>query len=117
MLPGVRPIIRLASAPTATTEFVVVSTATTDGSFEQDPAAACVDQRVRGAEVDGEIPAEQVPAALGHQRQPSQGRDRHDAEPFESMSVWRDRMVATGHFPVATRGRGVTDVTCVIRVG
>ena len=44
---------------------------------EQDAASAGVDQGVGRAEVDRQVTAEQVAAALRHQRQPRQRGDRH----------------------------------------
>ena len=57
IVPGVRPSIRFASTPTACTSPVRWSIATTEGSREHDPAAADVDERVGGAEVDGHVTA------------------------------------------------------------
>ena len=55
---GVRPIMRLASTPTASGRSSLMLTATTDGSFEHDAAAADVHQGVGRAEIDGHVPAE-----------------------------------------------------------
>ena len=67
MLSGVRPIIRLASWPTARISPVVAFSATTRRLVEQDAAAADVDQRVGGAEVDRHVTADD---AVRHARCP-----------------------------------------------
>ena len=50
---------------------------------EHDAAAAGVDEGVRGAEVDREVAAEQVAAALGDQRQARASGVNVTAEPFD----------------------------------
>ena len=55
--PGVRPIIRLASRPTATGRPSVMSMRDDRGFVEHDAVATGVDQGVRRAEIDGQIPA------------------------------------------------------------
>ena len=60
MLSGVRPIIRLASWPTARTSPVLEFIATTRRLVEEDALAADVDQRVGGAEVDGHVAADET---------------------------------------------------------
>ena len=55
MRAGVRPSMRLASAPTAWTSPVRWSMATTDGSESTMPLAADVDEGVGGAEIDGHV--------------------------------------------------------------
>ncbi len=45
---------------------------------EHDAPAARIYQRVRRPEIDRQITAEQVTAALGHQREPSQRGERHE---------------------------------------
>ena len=73
IVPGVRPSIRFASSPTACTSPVRWSIATTDGSREHDPAPAHVDERVRGAEVDGHVAAAEARQVVedAHARRPT----------------------------------------------
>ena len=70
MWSGVRPIMRLASAPDGD-DGVGRGVDRDHGRLvEHDAAAAGVDEGVGGAEVDGEIAAEQVAAALRDARRP-----------------------------------------------
>ena len=55
MSPGVLPSIRFASWPTARTLPVLVWTATTEGSREDDPLALDMNQGVGGTEIDTHI--------------------------------------------------------------
>ena len=66
MLAGVRPTIRLASAPTASTRLVLASMATTDGSLMTMPAIADVDQRVGRPEVDPDVAGEDAEDPVEH---------------------------------------------------
>ena len=59
MWAGVRPIMRLASVPTARTRPSLAATATTDGSFRTMPPTPHVDEGVGGPEVDGHVAAHQ----------------------------------------------------------
>ena len=60
MLSGVRPIIRLASWPTARISPVVAFMRDDAGLVEQHALAADVDQRVGGAEVHGHVAADEA---------------------------------------------------------
>ena len=57
MCAGVRPIIRLASGPTASGRPSLTLTATTDGSLSTMPSPAHVDEGVGGAEIDRHVAA------------------------------------------------------------
>ena len=102
MLSGVRPIIRLASWPTARISPVVAFSATTRRLVEQDALAAHVDERVGGAEVNGHVAADEavrhacVPARRGLARVV-----RGDGAP--------------GHRPRVTSARSDTRVTAPAR--
>ena len=65
---GVRPTIRLASAPIASTRLVLASIATTDGSEMTMPAVADVDERVGRAEVDADVTGEEAEESVEHAR-------------------------------------------------
>ena len=66
MWPGVRPIIRFASLPTARMWPVFWLMRHDRRLVEDDTAAAHVDERVRGAEVDGHVTAEVLEGAFEH---------------------------------------------------
>ena len=55
---GVRPIMRLASEPTANSRLSLLLTATTDGSLSTMPLTAHVHQGVGRPKIHGHIPAE-----------------------------------------------------------
>ena len=89
MLAGVRPTIRFASAPMASTRFVRVSMATTLRLADDDAAVADRDERVGRAEVDPDVVAEEAEQAV----EESQGPSR----------------VCSGRRPVARQGGRVFD--------
>ena len=64
---GVRPTMRLASAPIARTRLVLASIATTDGSRDHDPAIAHVHERVGRAEVDPDVAGEEAEESVEHE--------------------------------------------------
>ena len=80
---GVRPTIRLASAPIASTRLVLASMATTDGSLMTMPAVADMDQRVGGAEVDADVAGEEAEEAVEHAG-------------GQVLAAWRTRRAARG---------------------
>ena len=106
MFDGVRPIIRLASAPTASGRPSLMSTATTEGSFSTMPAAADVDQRVGGAEVDGHVTAKEGKAVFGHSWNSPEGL-RMGTGGTGALVV---RPQATGRAMVSQGGRPATAV-------
>ena len=59
MFDGVRPIIRLASAPTAKRAAVLDVDGDDGGLVQHDAATTDVHERVGGAEVDGHVTAKQ----------------------------------------------------------
>ena len=66
MLAGVRPTIRLASAPIARTRLVLASIATTRRLADDDAAVADVDERVGGPEVDPDVAGEEAEDPVEH---------------------------------------------------
>src|SRR5215471_8766288 len=108
MLPGVRPIICLASTPTATTALVSVSTATTDGSFSKMP-------RPRAYTSVFAVPrssARSLPSTLTRCRRESSasGGNATSGTPFGNGKLRGDRMVVAASGLVATRGCVATRV-------
>ena len=66
MLAGVRPIIRLASMPTASARPFCELTATTDGSLRDDSLTTDEHEGVRGAQVDSHVLAGEREKRIGH---------------------------------------------------
>ena len=79
MLPGVRPIMRLASAPDRDHLAVVGVERDHRRLVQHDAASAHVDQRVGGAEVDRHVAAEERQRVAHREREPSDPGDLKSA--------------------------------------
>ena len=88
--PGVRPSIRLASMPTAWTSPVRESIATTRRLGQHDAAAAHVDERVGGAEVDRHVTAAEAGEVREEAHAWATGRGR-PTPAYEPWDARRDR--------------------------